>query len=134
WPEPWRIIDIRDGGFLYTIGIAAAVLIGVYHAWKHSLIRNALAVSVGAGLLVWGVGASMLYAKRTSFPPASQLPLMTLNGEIESLTDMRGRPLVVNLWATWCPPCRREMPVLAQAQQREKDIAFIFVNQQETSD
>jgi len=43
----------------------------------------------------------------------------------------QGRPMVVNLWATWCPPCRREMPVLADAQQRESAVRFVFANQGE---
>jgi len=42
-----------------------------------------------------------------------------------------GRPMVVNLWASWCPPCVREMPVLEEAQETQKDIAFVFVNQGE---
>src|SRR5690606_19866484 len=54
WQNPWRIIDIRDGGFLCAVGIAVAVLIGAYHAWKKPLTRNALGVAVGSGLLVWG--------------------------------------------------------------------------------
>ena len=64
----------------------------------------------------------------------TQLPDMTLldvEGEQVSLQELNNRPLVVNLWATWCPPCRREMPVLADAQQREADIVFVFVNQGE---
>jgi thiol-disulfide isomerase/thioredoxin len=39
--------------------------------------------------------------------------------------------MVVNLWATWCPPCRREMPVLAAAQKQETGVSFVFVNQGE---
>src|SRR5690625_7783907 len=42
--------------------------------------------------------------------------------------------MVINLWATWCPPCRREMPVLAQAQQQNKDIHVIFINQREAAE
>ena len=42
-----------------------------------------------------------------------------------------GKPMVVNLWATWCPPCRREMPVLAAAQKQETGVSFVFVNQGE---
>ena len=49
-----------------------------------------------------------------------------------SLRRYAGRPLVVNLWATWCPPCRREMPVLIAAQTRYPNVQFLFVNQGET--
>jgi hypothetical protein len=39
---------------------------------------------------------------------------------------------VINIWATWCPPCRREMPVLQQAQSDYPHVTFLFVNQGET--
>ena len=45
-----------------------------------------------------------------------------------------GQPMVVNLWASWCPPCVREMPVLEQAQKDHPDITFVFVNQGEHPD
>ena len=41
--------------------------------------------------------------------------LKTLDGEAVSLSDFRGHPVVVNFWGTWCPPCRVELPLLAQA-------------------
>lgn len=40
------------------------------------------------------------------------IPLTKLDGTPMSATDWLGRPLVVNIWATWCPPCRSEMPSL----------------------
>ena len=49
------------------------------------------------------------------------------------LRSLAGRPLVVNLWATWCPPCRREMPAMQAAQEANPDIGFVFVNQGESS-
>jgi thiol-disulfide isomerase/thioredoxin len=62
------------------------------------------------------------------------LPLATLaEGRTVTLREIAaGRPAVVNLWASWCGPCREEKPVLAAAQAREAGIAFVFVNQGET--
>lgn len=40
--------------------------------------------------------------------------------------------MVVNLWATWCGPCRAEMPVFAKVQRERPDVDFVFVNQGET--
>jgi thiol-disulfide isomerase/thioredoxin len=49
------------------------------------------------------------------------LPIAMLNGAPTGLVGRAaGRPLVVNLWATWCPPCRHEMPLLADAQRRPR--------------
>src|SRR5690625_5589848 len=43
----------------------------------------------------------------------------------------QGKPTVINLWATWCPPCRREMPVLEKSQNTYKNVNYVFINQDE---
>jgi thiol-disulfide isomerase/thioredoxin len=58
--------------------------------------------------------------------------LGTLEGGTTTLQAMAGKPMVLNLWATWCPPCRREMPVLARAQAGRQDVTFVFANQGES--
>ncbi|WP_459655422.1 TlpA family protein disulfide reductase, partial [Achromobacter xylosoxidans] len=49
------------------------------------------------------------------------------------LAAFQGKPTVVNLWASWCPPCRREMPAFEQAQAANPDIHFVFLNQGEAA-
>jgi peroxiredoxin len=44
--------------------------------------------------------------------PAPDLSLENINGNMESLADFQGKVILVNNWATWCPPCRAEMPTL----------------------
>jgi thiol-disulfide isomerase/thioredoxin len=62
----------------------------------------------------------------------SDAPLTTLSGKMTDLSAVAaGRPTVVNLWATWCPPCRMELPFFAEAQRQEPGITFIFVDQGE---
>ncbi len=56
-------------------------------------------------------------------------------GETVSLSDLRGQTVVLNFWATWCPPCRAEMPELEAAyleQGYPDDLVVLGVNQEET--
>ncbi|MDX1673443.1 MAG: TlpA disulfide reductase family protein [Longimicrobiales bacterium] len=49
---------------------------------------------------------------------APSLELPRLNGGTATLASLRGRPVIVNIWATWCPPCVREMPSLQRVYER----------------
>lgn len=49
--------------------------------------------------------------------PASGADFPTLDGDTASLADYRGRVVLLNLWGTWCPPCRREIPDLVELQE-----------------
>lgn len=56
-------------------------------------------------------------------PPFALRPVG--GGEPVSLESLRGRPVVVNFWATWCMPCIQEHPALTAAAQRHPDVAFL---------
>lgn len=128
--NPWKVIDIRDGGFLVWPGIAAALLAGFWLAWRDKTLRRPLGAALLVGLTLWGAGSYTLHALQKG----TQLPAITLldmQGNQVAIQDLNDRPLVINLWATWCPPCRREMPVLAAAQEQHTDMLFVYVNQGE---
>ena len=64
--------------------------------------------------------------------PAPDFSLLTVeNGKPVRLADLRGHIVVLNFWATWCLPCRTEMPALDQAQRNMPDAVVLGVNQQE---
>jgi thiol-disulfide isomerase/thioredoxin len=60
-----------------------------------------------------------------------QLELRTLEGGAVQLADTGGQPTVINLWASWCLPCRREMPQLARAAIDHPQVRFLYINQGE---
>ena len=56
------------------------------------------------------------------------------DGTAHRLSDYRGRVVVLNWWATWCGPCRAEMPALQRVAQRERDVVFLELDLQEDED
>ncbi|MGK9063878.1 TlpA family protein disulfide reductase [Stutzerimonas chloritidismutans] len=126
----WQVFDIRDGGFMAGPGILAALLAGGWMMWRERSARAPLATAMAVGLGSWLLMSFAGY----SLERGTRLPDVTLldgTGTPVALADFAGKPMVINLWATWCPPCRREMPVLANAQAERDDLVFLFVNQGE---
>lgn len=92
----------------------------------------------GAKLLRWGLvvllAGGLLYGllgRSTSRQAAVLLPdlvLETEGGQPKNLRALVGRPVVLNTWATWCAPCRREMPLLLEEAARQEGVQFVFVN------
>jgi peroxiredoxin len=66
---------------------------------------------------------------------APDFVLETLDGRTLRLSDLQGQPLLVNFWATWCGPCRLEMPelVLSYLEHREDGLVVLAVNLREAS-
>ena len=131
---PLGILDIRDGGFSMPAGIAAILAACAWLSWHRADMRRPLLGAIAAGSAVLLLGAALTLVPRSEPAPIPALALSGLDGRPVQLASLAGKPVVINLWASWCPPCRREMPVLRQAQLSHPEVTFVFANQGETAD
>ena len=98
---------------------------------RRMLIRQLISLLL---LCVTFLAATTLYAETlTTLPHRPNAPILELpdiSGEILTLQDMRGRVVLVNFWATWCPPCRAEMPSLQRLRDKfsPNDFRLLAVN------
>jgi thiol-disulfide isomerase/thioredoxin len=125
---PWSMLDIRDGGFVAFAGLLTACAVGFEQLRRAPMLRRPLVGAALAGILVWAGASLAIHASQPSNTPLPDLALQRLDGSAVRLAEFKGKPIVLNLWATWCPPCRREMPAMAAAQTANPDVAFVFVN------
>ncbi|MBA4503427.1 TlpA disulfide reductase family protein [Marinobacterium marinum] len=131
--DPLQIIDIRDGGFWWVSGLVGGLLCSAVYLWRQPALRRPLSVALATGALVWGSTAIPLAQIQKSTRSLPNMALMTPAGHQVNLQDYTGHPIVLNIWASWCPPCVREMPVLEQAQHDYPEIQFLFANLGEDS-
>lgn len=135
WPEyvaaPRSIIAIGDGGFDWWIGLPAAVAFVLWKSRRMRALRRPALMGIAAGMLAWAAAQGTLATLQRTTPSLSALQLEGMDGAAVSFDKPIGKPVVLNLWATWCPPCRREMPILAQAQANYPGVVFLMVNQGE---
>jgi thiol-disulfide isomerase/thioredoxin len=115
--------------------VAAAWAFTLWRMVRRPSLRNYFLVSLSAASAIWLLGAMLLSFIPPAKPSLPDISLPALNGSGDvALSAYKGKPTVVNLWAAWCPPCRREMPVLQQAQTAHPEIQFVFANQGESSE
>jgi len=87
-------------------------------------------------LNIQAVSAAQTMTEVKAKPAAPNFRLEDQEGRFVQLTDYKGKVVIINFWATWCPPCRKEMPSMQRAWEKlqKEDIAMLAINVGEDSD
>ncbi|WP_047981171.1 TlpA family protein disulfide reductase [Ornithinibacillus contaminans] len=122
-----KIIGIA---ILVTLGIILVINIGEITKQKNTAGSGPNLVDVSGDTSVEGVSIVSPNAEGINEgDTAPDFKLKMLNGDTVTLSDLKGKKVLVNVWATWCPPCKEEMPELQQFyEEYGDDIEIIAVN------
>lgn len=101
---------------------------------KHKILIIAVALAGLAGgiyLSHWQTTRPVISTDKPSTKPASQrrpdFALLDTDGQPRKIDEWDGKVVMINFWATWCPPCRREMPALHKLYETYKDKGFVII-------
>ncbi len=129
--EPLRVLAIWQGGFSATGGFIGVFLAAVI-LWRNAPKAAPWALlPLAAGLFVWVVVTTLTDGGAAPRAPETSYAILS-SDETLAIAERKGRPAVLNLWASWCPPCRREMPMMAEMAGSNPDVDFLFANQGES--
>jgi thiol-disulfide isomerase/thioredoxin len=92
--------------------------------------RNRILTLALLGAALTGIAGAAAVSPLASGAPAPGFQLGSADGRAVDLAALRGKVVMINFWASWCGPCRKEMPILEQLnkQYRGKGLALIGVN------
>jgi cytochrome c biogenesis protein CcmG/thiol:disulfide interchange protein DsbE len=77
------------------------------------------------GLMAWGLNKAQNGPVQSGIPP--DFTLITFDGQPLTLSELRGQVVIINFWASWCPPCREEAPYLEQTWRKYRDQGVVFI-------
>ncbi len=128
--SPLDAVRFWQGGFLPGAGWAAGIAVFLIAMFRDATgVLKPLAFGAMAALIAQRVFTGLLPLPDVTLP---QQQLIALDGGALQLAT--GRVVVLNLWATWCPPCRREMPMMTELAASMPEVDFVFANQGESND
>ncbi|MDR6759180.1 thiol-disulfide isomerase/thioredoxin [Mycoplana sp. BE70] len=128
--DPWQVLAIWQGGFSSAGGFIGVLLVTVMLWRKAPPAAPWTIMPLAAGLFAWVAATTLTDGSAAPRAPETSHAVLA-QGETISIADRKGRPAVLNLWASWCPPCRREMPMMAEMAGSNPQVDFLFANQGE---
>jgi thiol-disulfide isomerase/thioredoxin len=117
------------GELLFFVAFAVVMSTGLRQPVLSTLQRGLLAIGLWrATPLTRPAALPVHFASERTYPLS--LPLLTLDGRPANLGQFRGKVVLVNLWASWCPPCLAEMPGLQALYQKmdTSKVAFVLIS------
>lgn len=128
---PWTILYFWQPGYMYLGGLlfgGACILwqCRIYQSKERKSFIAVVATSYLIATIIFLSAIASLELLRPSEVPgngdlAPDMQFQNIDGDTVKLSDLKGRGIVLNFWATWCPPCRREMPMLDEFHQNYSD-------------
>ena len=126
--EPLSILAFWQGGFSWIWGIIATVILLILTMRRSQALTPMIALLAGITVLWFAADRVLLTPTPRPFPP--NILVTPIDGATVTPGQLQGRPFVINLWATWCPPCQREMPMMVEEAARAS-LPVLLVNQGE---
>lgn len=127
--QPRAKSPLRRPGVIAALLLVAAFVALLAYGLAASGVDDDLDVALGRGETPPAPGFELPVLAGTGLP--ERLRPAAADGRL-SLGELRGTPVVLNFWASWCPPCRTEAPVLVeQAREHEGEVLFLGLNMQD---
>lgn len=130
--QPWTALYLWQGGFSFVGAAAALMLLTVLYFRRRPVLLRRTLLPLALAAAPWLGYCGLQPLLRGLAPALPDLMVTQLDGAPVRLSALRGQPLVLNLWATWCAPCRREMPLLQEMAAAYPQVRFLLVNQGES--
>ncbi|MFD1912072.1 prolipoprotein diacylglyceryl transferase family protein [Halodurantibacterium flavum] len=127
---PLDVFAVWQGGFASQIGVYGFVAVVIVSLLRGAAVARPLVVSALVGALGFQAVEIVSSAERLGRLPEARFA--DLSGTPVTPADRNGKPLVLNLWASWCPPCVREMPMMVEVAGESDAVDILFANQGET--